>query len=67
MYLYKKKICVISSSRSEIGILKNLIYQLNDDNFFLNKIISLDDHKISSNFSKKKMNYKILIKNIFTV
>ena len=39
MNLYKKKICVISSSRSEIGILKNLIYQLNDDNFFLNKII----------------------------
>lgn len=54
MNLSKKKICVISSSRSEIGILKNLIYQLNDDNFFHNKIISLDDHKISSNFSKKK-------------
>ena len=46
MTLYKKKICIISSSRAEFGILKNLLVDLKNDKNFKTQLVALDDHQL---------------------
>jgi UDP-hydrolysing UDP-N-acetyl-D-glucosamine 2-epimerase len=46
MTSFKKKICIISSSRAELGILKNLILGISREKFIKTTLIALDNHSM---------------------
>lgn len=67
MSYYKKKICVVSSSRAEFGILKNLINQLQKEKKLITKLVVLDNHKIYKNKNKSSELNELKIKKYLKI